>query len=337
MTSGLPDASSMGVADGRSTTEDPMMFWAPRRLSDGRLPIATVKDVLWFLYLYPLRALVVRLSPTGREHLGRALEPLFRFFARRRVRKASQRMAVALGPTHSAPAITETTRRYVSNAIRRALDDFMLADERARSHVRPSEVQGIEHLEHALSSGKGAVLISGHFYANRLGKHFLAVMGYPILSVRNGQPPDRWMGRLGAKLLQKRYIEFLHGIIRDEVFIQDPECSLKILRRLRSGGLVNVHIDAAGASNWIPVPFFGHPRRFATGLLEIVRLSGCAVVPMLCLGTSSRSTVIFEEPLRLEPARTREEFVATNIRTLASTLERQIREHPSEWEQWVRL
>lgn len=313
------------------------MFWAPSQRPDGRLPLVTAKDVLWFLYLYPFRALAVRLSPAARHRLGRAVEPFFRFFTRRQMRVARQRMAVALGPTHSTAAIAETTRRYVSNTIVRAFDDLLLADERARPHVRPSEIQGIEHLKQALSGGKGVVLITGHFYASRLGKHSLAAMGYPVLSVRNGQPPDRWMGRLGAKVLQRRYVEFLHGIIRDEVFIQDPECSLKILGRLRSGGLVNVHIDAVASSSWIEVPFFGHPKRFATGLLEIVRLSGCAVVPMLCLGTSSASRVIFDAPLRLEPSRSRKEFVNMNIRTLVDTLERQIREHPSEWEAWVRL
>lgn len=38
-----------------------------------------------------------------------------------------------------------------------------------------SGISGLENLETALSRRKGAILISGHFYANRLCKHFLPV------------------------------------------------------------------------------------------------------------------------------------------------------------------
>ncbi len=217
------------------------------------------------------------------------------------------------------------------------MDDLTIANPRASLHLKPPDVHGFDHLKNALANGRGAILTSGHFYANRLAKHRLGKLGYPILSVRNGRPRDLWMGRFGARLLQHRYVEFLHRVIGDEVFIQDPECSLKIFRRLRAGGIVNVHLDANFSRQRLQIPFLGRPKWFATGLLEIVRLSGCAVVPMLCLGNQMSSSISFGEPFVMEPARVREEFVQVNLPVLVRMLEEQVLKHPDQWELWVRL
>ncbi len=159
-----------------------------------------------------------------------------------------------------------------------------------------------------------------------------------MLSVRHGEPPDAQMGRLGSQWLQKRYVDFLHGVIRDEVFLQDPEFALKVLARLRSGGLVQVHIDALFSRDQVRLQFLGTHRRFPAGFLRFVRLSGCALVPMLCLGDSGRLAIRFEPPLRLIDGGSQEEFVMRNLPPLVGWLEMQIREHPDQWDAWrIRL
>ncbi|OHE78422.1 MAG: hypothetical protein A2107_08515 [Verrucomicrobia bacterium GWF2_62_7] len=296
-----------------------------------------MKDILWFLYLYPLRMLVSPLPSRSLYRIGRALEPIFRLVARKKRIRASRRMAVAFGTEATADFISSVSRRYVSNAVYRALDDLTMMHPKASAAIEPPEIHGLEHLMNAVAAGRGVILTSGHFYANRLAKYHLAKLGYPIVSTRNGQPPDGWMGRFGARFLQRRYIEFLHGIIGEEIFIQDPECSLKIFKRLRAGGIVNVHIDANFSEKRVLIPFLGVPRSFATGLLEIARLSGCAVIPLLCLGNQIASSITFGEPVVLAPSQSREEFVKQNLPGLARKLEEQILEHPDQWEVWVRL
>ncbi len=326
------ESSSVPLSENRRSSS-----WRGPRAPDRGRPLLSVKDLLWFLYLYPLRLLASRLSSIDLYRIGRAVEPIFQSVTRRQRREVSQRMALAFGSRSSSNSNLATTRRFVSNAIRRVLDDLTISHPKASPRLAPPEVHGLDHLEKALATGKGAILTSGHFYANRLAKHHLAKMGYPIMSVRDGQPPDEWMGRFGARFLQRRYIEFLHGIIREEVFVQDRECSLKIFRRLRAGGIVNVHIDANLSEQYVEIPFLGQPERFATGLLEIVRLSGCAVVPMLCLGNQEASSITFGEPAALTPSRSREEFAQVNLPRLVRILEEHILEHPDQWELWVRL
>lgn len=301
------------------------------------IPLVSVKDVLWFVYLYPLRFAASRLSASNLYRLGGLMEPLFQALAAKRRSIARERMRKALGCAISDREVDRLSRRFVANAIWRALDDLHLADPPSAGRFAPPVIDGLDHLTHALSAGKGVLLLTGHFYANRLAKHYLARTGYPVMSVRHGEPPDQWMGRLGARVLQPRYVQFLHRVIADEVFLQDPQCSLKIFRRLRGGGLVNVHFDASFSPRSVTLPFLGGTKRFATGLLEVVRLSQCAVVPMVCTGNQRGWTIRFDEPLRLTPADSRDGFVAANIHQFVARLERQVIEHSSEWESWIRL
>jgi lauroyl/myristoyl acyltransferase len=299
--------------------------------------LLSVKDILWFVYLFPLRFFARHLSARNLYRLGRALEPCFQVVADSRRRSARERMRRALGERLNDSEFDDISRRFVSNAVWRALDDLHLMDPKSAARLVPPEIHGLDHLTRALAAGNGVVLLTGHFYANRLAKHHLARMGYPVMSVRNGQPPDQWMGRIGARFLQPRYIEFLHSVIGDEVFIQDPQCSLKIFRRLRSGGIVNVHFDSSFSRHSVELPFLGASKRFPTGLLEIVRLSKCSVIPMLCLGNQRAASITFEAPFVFEPAGSREEFASANLGRLVAQLEQQIREHSAEWEIWTRL
>jgi Kdo2-lipid IVA lauroyltransferase/acyltransferase len=325
-------AGSAGASPGAQRALPAAPASAPRHR-----PLISAKDLLWLLYLYPLRFVATRLSAGSLYRLGRAIEPLFQLAARSRKREAVERMELAFGARLSRAEIESVAQRFVANAIRRALDDFHLADPRLAARLPPPELHGLEHVDAARAAGRGVLLVSGHFYANRLGKHHLARMGYPVLSVRHGRPPDGWMGRLGEAALQRRYIEFLHGVIRDEAFLRDPELTLKIFRRLRCGGLVNVHVDVAHSPRHELIELLGKPRRFATGLLEIVRLSGCAVIPMRCRGNQRAASITFGEPLAMTPCGSREEYARENLRRLVGELERQIVEHPDQWELWVRL
>lgn len=142
-------------------------------------------------------------------------------------------------------------------------------------------------------------------------------------------------GRLG-RFLQTRYMEFQHQLVPDEVDPWDPDCTLKMLQSLRSGGLVNVHYDVRGKTRPLHGQFLGLPRRFPAGILHIVYLSGCAVIPMLCLGNGRGFRIVFSPPLDIANAPAPNEFAA-NLPAFAAAIERHITEHPEEWVLWNRL
>lgn len=300
-------------------------------------PLIAVKDLLWLIYLYPVRLMASRLPVPLLHAFGRAIDPLYRLTVRTQMREALALMRQAFGATRTDAELNLLCRRFVGNAVRRTLDDLHLARPDAEARLRPPVITGLEHLQGAIAAGRGVLLIGGHFHANRVGKLHLRAMGFPVVSIRNHRPPDAWMGRLGEAFLQPRYIDFLGGVIREEVDSRDPECTLKILRTLRAGGLLHLLIDEYRATHTIKQPFLGGTRPFPTGFLELVRVSGCAVVPMLCTGSLAGCRIAFGEPLRLTPVPDRAAFAAANLPLFVRTLENQIREAPEEWDLWARL
>jgi KDO2-lipid IV(A) lauroyltransferase len=291
-------------------------------------------DLAWFLYLHPVRSLTTHGSPALMNRLARSLETGLQILTAGQKRRVARRVAEAVERGAMVADPQEVARRAVSHWATQLVDDLALSrpDAKPRSHAA---VHGLPHLESALARGKGVMIVSGHFYANRTGKRHLAGMGYPILSVRDGRLRYPGMSRVGGRLLQPYHDRFLHQVVQDEVLLQEPGFSLTILKRLRAGGLVDLHLDGSRSGETAWCPFLGTRWRFPTGFLEIARLSGCSVVPMLCVGGSRELEVSFEEPVRLEYEPDRSRFVAANLLRLVGHLESQIARHPDQWEYWA--
>ena len=271
-------------------------------ISTVRETFLTVDDVLWFLYLYPLRIL----SAIGPRSVLYSFARLSWFRARRRRDAAARRMLKLrhAGIPHN--EIPNIATKFLANSAVRMLDDLVVSWPSSPRRLRRCELRGLEHLERARSAGKGVILLTVHFCATRVAKQYLAKMGHAILTVRDQISEGDWWGRLGRRHLAPRRVKFLHAIMGESVDVQDPGFVLKIVGRLRSGGLVNIHFDGLAGARTVPWSFLGTRRNFSTGIFDIVRLSGCAVVPMICLGRSSDLRIHFRPHARhCADARTR--------------------------------
>ena len=301
-------------------------------------PWVTLKDLFWALYLYPGRWLAG--SPLG-NMTQRAAEFVFHNCSKAQKKDVMCRLVSVFGAQTPISNLKTIVRRFIANAVRRAFDDLDLARDGVT--VRCLSFTGREHLDAALAGGKGVLLVSLHWFAGRTGNRYLASAGYPVMSVRNSEPEDERMGRLGRRFLQPRYIRFLHEVIRDEVFIQDRECSLNILSRLRNGGIVNILLDAfffldtSFSGQTLELTFLGETHPFPVGPLHLARISGCALLPMLTLGHADALEIRIGPPLEFDRALDAESLSRAHLPELVRILESQVIEHPDQWELWTRI
>ena len=298
-----------------------------------RLPFCTTHDLLWFFYLYPLRLIAAVVPRAWLYLMGRLAEPLVQFHWRRRRRSAARRIITARSCT--AREAARIARQSVSNNMFRILDDLLLFRPAFPKKLHCTAIDGMQHLERAISSGKGVIVLTGHFGANRIAERYLAAIGHSMLSVHNQEPSNRAEGLVGRRILQPRYLELQRRAHNDVVYIQDADCSLKIFRRLRSGGLVNIQLDGLAGARSVEGLLLGAARRFPAGVFDFARLSGCAVVPMLCLGGSAGFQIHFSPMLEVIRAASRDEFVSVNLPVFTQALEKQIADHPEEWRLWT--
>lgn len=293
-------------------------------------PLITMKDILWALYLYPGRLLSRIPSLTYR--LIDVAEPVVQVLSTALKKDLVQKFATALASEKQPVSFDQLARRYIANDVRRTADDLLL--ERTSANLRCISFQGREHLEKALAVGKGVMLLSLHWFAERAAKRYLDETGYPVMSVRHRIPPDQHMGRLGRQFLQPRYINFLHGVIGDEVFLQDPECSLKMLRRLRGNGIVSILVDAPFSRELIELPFLGQIRDVPTGPLHLAKISGCEVLPMVALGHAQALEIRIEEALTFDRTLSPKEFCQAYLPPIMRIFESHVMEHADQWDCW---
>ena len=296
------------------------------------LPLVTVNDLLWLLYLYPIGWLARVLPRSFLYAIGRLAEPVVQFHARDRKAKATPWIAAACGTT--AERASKIANRSLSQNLFGTLDDLLLVRPGSDAMLRCDGVEGLPHLESAIARGKGVILLVAHFCANRIALRYLSTQGYAALTVHNRQPTNVAEGRLGREFLQPRRIGLQRLAFPEHVFVQDPDCTLRIIRRLRAGGLAMLQMDGRAGTNPIEHSFLGRRRHLASGVFEIVRLSDCAVVPTLCLGRSDGLRIHFDPMLEIVRASSREAFVSANLSQFVTVVEKQVIANPEEWRLW---
>jgi lauroyl/myristoyl acyltransferase len=317
----------------RTPEAAPAAFAASHKNSKplATLPLVTLNDLFWLLYVYPIRLLATVLPRWSLYALGKLSDPIIQFDARRRKARAARWIAQACRttPTHARRIASQS----ISNGTFRALDGLLLLRPSWEKMLCCTAIDGIQHLERAIARGKGVVLLTGHFCANRIALRYLAGQGHAALSVHNQGVRNKSAGRLGKLFVQPRVAPLQERANPDQVFVQDPDCSLRIMRRLRAGGLVALQIDARGGRA-IDQVFLGVPWRIRPGIFELIRLSDCAVVPMLCVGRSGGFRIRFDPMLEIDGASSREAFMSANLSRFLAVVEKQITENPEEWRLW---
>jgi lauroyl/myristoyl acyltransferase len=303
----------------------------PRPVMEQRAPLISPLDLTRLFYLYPLRFAARILPPQVFMGICESLIPLTAV-ARRRTLARAMRNLRATFPAATDHEIEGWASKAVTGALHRAFQDLVTPRLVAGNHLTEVNVMGLVHLEAARSQGRGVLVFSGHFFAGRLARRYLEAKGMPMLVTRVGRPSGRRASRIGRRLLQ-RSVRLVHEVIGDEIFVEEPGSSLRILRRLREGGLVNAHLDAGNRHELLsPTMHVGRAARREVGILEIVRLTRAPMVPVAWFGDWRNLTIEFLPPVELVDAPDRLSFVAANMPRVAATIDELIRRHPEQWE-----
>lgn len=297
------------------------------RIKSSSPSLITLKDLCWLAYLFPGRALS-RLSPDLIMALQGPGAWMAKRFARTQHYRLTERLRIA---GLREVEIKRIIDHYLHRAVGRALSDLVLDAVATDLCADRITIEGIEYLHAAQALSSGVLLVSGHFFASRLAKQVLRKRGMPVVSIRHPAPPDPAIGRIGRRWIQPRYMRFLHQVIGDEVFVQAPDSSIKILQRLRAGELVNIHIDSPFASHSVRKSFLGRHQIFTTNFIRLARLADSPILPFFFRGDHRRLHICFEP--HLEPSGEPDAILGT----ILTRLQQEVMSYPSEYELWIML
>ncbi len=219
----------------------------------------------------------------------------------------------------AAPAEIARLARGVFRNFTRALVDYgrfpSMTPEAIQAEIGVFE--GREHMDAALSSGKGIVLVTGHIGNWELGSFHFGQNGVKtnVVTVREGRPEIdgiRESHRDGHN-------------VRTIVMDGSPFVILEMMAALKRREVVALLVDRWGEAGGVQAGFFGGMHPFPRGPFALSRATGSLILTSFVVREGTGYKVIVEPP-----------FVASgdeteHARTVAEALERVIRRYPDQW------
>ncbi|MGE3277626.1 MAG: lysophospholipid acyltransferase family protein [Vicinamibacterales bacterium] len=189
------------------------------------------------------------------------------------------------------------------------------------------EVEGLAHLDAALSKGKGAIVVAPH-----VGNYFYF---YWWLSARH---ECLTVATMGSPEIRPLYLGFEELGLRG--FDYDNDAPLAIVRQLRrllrGNGVVFLMGDFA-RPGFPQGTLFGRPSGFPAGPVALALESGAPVVPLAGRRVNwRRHRMVFMPPLELA-ARYRPEERRLAQDAITRVMEATIRDAPDQWLYWFNV
>ncbi len=239
----------------------------------------------------------------------------FRLFPQRR-HAALANLAVAM-PRATRRERIRVARRMMRNYNSMLFEFFRLPHLSRLELLSAVEVQGREHLDQAVTRGRGVILASSHIGNWELAAVVVAHWGYTLHAVA-GVQLNRW---LTPAVRETKSELAIHTVSQEDGY-------RKLLRALEHRDLVALMVDGDLYQHGVSVEFFGRETLWPAGPGVLAQRSGALIICGYCERLSAGRFRIVMEPA-LDPAR----FASTAElnAAVASTVERHIREHLDQW------
>jgi Kdo2-lipid IVA lauroyltransferase/acyltransferase len=267
-------------------------------------------DVIWIAVEAAL-AIATRLPDAWLRHVGRGIGAVAHAFVPSAKRIARENVARAF-PEMDEREVRALVRRNYRRLGERLAEAVSSLDARREVSPLPFAPGALETLQDALAEGRGMVFASAHLGPWERVAATLVSVGLPLTAIaREAYDPrltpiyDRLRGGRGVRVIYR----------------SEPRAAAKLLRTLRSGGMLGVPMDLASRVPSVDVPFLDVPAKTPIGPAKLAVRTGAAVV----VGTIGRDGAI--TTTRIETAADPALLTASINRELS----RRIREMPEEW------
>jgi KDO2-lipid IV(A) lauroyltransferase len=192
-------------------------------------------------------------------------------------------------------------------------------------HLRQEEwadlvrIEGLEHVQSALSQGRGVLAFTAHYGCWEAMSLYLSRLVPTSIVVRPLDNP-----RLDALVSGVRASGGIKIIPKRRALIEG-------LRTLRENRLLGILIDQNFASGGSYIRFMDRPTASTPIVSLLARKSGCPVLPLHSVWENGRLRVIFEPPIRLSQEADRALAVAADTQAMNAVVEGWIRKVPGQW------
>ena len=180
--------------------------------------------------------------------------------------------------------------------------------------------EGKEHLDEALSYGRGALLVTGHNGNWEWLGGALALEGYPMIAVMTDQHNSGF---------NRMMIELRTGM---DMIVNSRTDVREMVRRLKDRKFIGLLMDQYAPQSTIKAEFFGRETTCQPGAAVLGRMQNAPIVPVFIHREANGKHRIVAHPVRFV-SQEKEKDVALQETTqdLMKAIETHIRAYPAEW------
>ena len=310
-------------------------------------PLALSRFIEWRdFYMLTVVGLIQLLRPLGIRRLNETAARGAGFVAyhlsRAKRRRIEGSLASRLGGECSSAERQRMVRRVFDETWR---EFFSWADPDVIDENRMAvDVEGLEHLSHALEGGRGAILWeSNGFGPRKLFKRVLRTRGFALYQVHGPNDLGGFLlpdppSLLARTILRTYFDRCEKRFVADNVYIP-PSNSLAfaktLITRLHGRAVLCVPGDGQLGRRRVTCEFLSAPVSFATGAVSLARLSNAPLLPVFCVVTrEGRTRIIIESVLPAPRATGRDAGFETSLGQYAKLLDNYVRRYPEQYRNW---
>jgi KDO2-lipid IV(A) lauroyltransferase len=253
--------------------------------------------------------------------IGSIFGNLFYFFSAKHRKIALESLAIAF-PNKSITEIRAIAKESFIMFVQDGLELLcFLNNTQKLANIR---IEGREHLDEALKSGRGVVGITAHFGNFSLMFLTLAKLGYPVdIIIRNLRDPDT--GQYVLKLCERGGIKVILSYPRREVIG-------KTIKALRNNEMVMILMDQNSGEGGVWVNFFGKLAATPVGPIVFALRTKSIILPMFIVREGlAKHCIHILPPQELEIKDNVDETIILSAIKLTKIIESRINNHPSHW------
>lgn len=252
--------------------------------------------------------------------IGRRLGSLAFFFNKKRRLVAYANLKAAFAKEKSPEELKGITKRVYQNMAQTFAEVLNLTKVSRKYVDKYVEVVNMERIRNAAKSGRGTILLTGHFGDWELSSLVSSVEGFPILVLAREQK-------------MKRLNELLNRLRESNgcKVIRKGMSTKNILRALYDKNIVGILSDQDAGRNGMFVNLFGRPTSSHSGPMEIAKHTGSLILPNFIVRTGGPHHKLYlEEYIDFNDLKS-EDDVKEALQRFTSLLESYIRKYPDQW------
>lgn len=272
------------------------------------------------LGLLAFERLARSLTPGGARSISRIIGDLLYDRIRLRRSVALENLRVSF------PLLDEAERERIARSCYRnfastAVEFVRLPTPRGRQLTRETEIVGREHLDAAVASGRGAILLTGHFGNWEWVGAALPAQGFKtrvVVGEQKNRSVDAYINRLRRSMGL--------GVLSADRDVRG------MIAALREGAFLAIVADQDAGRDGLPVPFFGRIASTAVGPAHLARRLQVPILQGFSVrGPDGRIRLEILAPLWVPADGDESDEIERATRAWSARLEEYVRRYPEQW------